>query len=401
MRNTLGLLCLSALVALKALPASAQVPAVMENPSLAVPQWVQTTASGSLSGIVSRPLVNGGVDLVPNALVVLVDQRGRSVYARTNDVGDFVFSNIQPGIYAMATRAANVFGCYAIQVVPQQNEAADYLPKRLSIAVGSVDYMMVKSLLMRYMPAEVFPQTYTFANADFVALQTMIVGNSSFRVQRVNDGLTGRISAAGAGPTDFPNAGRLNVFLLRGPNVIDRVVTDQNGRFVFAGVETGDYTLMAYGEKGLGVVGMELVDKMPTTLTRNGSSASASGETYVTMQADGSADFAIQIVPLNQALPAIDQLDREDSMANVPVDQFGNPIGGVDQFGNPIGGGALGGGPMGGGGLAGGGGGGGGGFGGGLGGLAGLAGLAAIAASNNDNNSLDPAPVISPTRPAP
>jgi uncharacterized membrane protein YgcG len=183
-------------------------------------------------------------------------------------------------------------------------------------------------------------------------------------------------------------------------------VSNRDGSFEFAGVEAGEYSILAIGLSGLGMAGFELVDE--ATANAETAMVNAKGETFVGFGHRQNncccccTQFAMQVAPLPMAIEACNEVVIGESIVveetiidegmivedglGAPVDAFGNP---VDSFGNPVGGGGF----AGGGGCAGGGGGGG--FGGGLGGIASLAGLGIVAAAlddDDDNNVFPPQP---------
>lgn len=387
---------------------------------LTVPQWVNPMTEGELRGRVILPSTDGSADPIANASVVMTDRQGKTLRARTNDAGVFTVKDVEPGVYALTARGKGVFACCAMHIVDDKTASSSVLPRQVEVAAAAIDYTIVKSAILRYLPPTPKDNSYSILNADLQGISGRVVGENLFRVKQIDGGLKGRIHVAGAEGKELGDAGLLNIFLVHRGEVIDRVVSKRNGSFEFGDVAPGEYSILALGLSGIGMAGFELVDEeVANQISADSSNASASGETLVTTfdQCCCCCDeFAMQIAPLSQAIVAVEEVWSEGEVISdeslpmegeLAVDEFGNPISGFDQFGNPIGGGApggaAGGGALGGGGFAGGAGAGaGGGIGGGLGGLASLAGLAGIAAvgggNSNSGGSLAPPPAASPAR---
>lgn len=430
------LLAVIALIGLTISASEAQSTSLQVTNHLTVPQWVNPSTPGELTGRVILPSTDGSIEPVADAVVVMTDREGVTLRAKTNESGKFVVSGVEPGVYALTARAKGVFACCAMHVVDESMASANVLPGSVEVAAAGIDYTVIKSSILRYLPPAGKDSGLTIADADLQGISARVVGESLFRVMQTDGGLKGRIHVAGAEGKQLGDAGLLNIFLVHQGEVIDRVVSKRNGTFEFSDVPAGEYSILALGQAGLGMAGFELVDESLTSrVSRNALDGGANRETQSrTLVANFNdvcccEEFSMQIAPLPQAIVAVEEVCCEEGIIVeegiigedvLAVDEFGNPIGGVDQFGNPIGGfdqfgnpigegaglggqgvGASGG-ALGGGGFAGGGGAGagGGGFGGGLSGLAGLAGLAAIAGTSDNNNggNLAPPPPASPAR---
>jgi hypothetical protein len=70
-------------------------------PVLTANQWTRLTADGSLVGSIARPTAEGALRNIPNFEVSLIS--GGKIVARvaTNADGDFVFSQVAPGVYTI------------------------------------------------------------------------------------------------------------------------------------------------------------------------------------------------------------------------------------------------------------------------------------------------------------
>ncbi|MEM6980664.1 MAG: carboxypeptidase-like regulatory domain-containing protein [Planctomycetota bacterium] len=105
--------------------AMAQPAGIKLNDQLTVPQWVLPEVPGELSGRLVLPSMNGVIELIANADLVMVNGLGESVQARTNGNGEFRFIGIRPGVYALSAAANNIAACCAMHVLPPDMAAAD------------------------------------------------------------------------------------------------------------------------------------------------------------------------------------------------------------------------------------------------------------------------------------
>ncbi|MCM2373050.1 carboxypeptidase-like regulatory domain-containing protein [Aporhodopirellula aestuarii] len=404
--------CSWAVCGLTSSTATAQSTSLEVTDHLTVPQWVNPETPGQLSGRVILPAADGSAEPIADATVVMTNSEGETVRSRTDDAGRFVMTGVEPGVYALSARAKGIFACYAMHVVSSDMAMVEMLPRQVEVAAAAIDYSIIKSSIIRYLPPYSSEQPRSFVGADLKSIAGRMTAKNLFQVVQTDGGLKGHIHVAGASGSSLDNAGLLNVFLVHKGEVIDRVVSSQNGTFQFDECAPGEYSILALGQTGLGMAGFELVEEQTANRI---STNSVNSQTLVAALADlpvqVSGTFSLQIAPLPQAIESFDETEEDEEVVYgeeiigdpILLDEFGNPIGGVG-FGDPAlgGNGALSGGGVGGGGFAGGGGGfGGGGGGGGFGGLGGLAGLAAIAAiaSSDDNDPLPaPAPPASPTR---
>ncbi|MCC9656885.1 carboxypeptidase-like regulatory domain-containing protein [Rhodopirellula halodulae] len=401
--------------------AVAQDSNVKLNDHLTVPQWVNPAVEGELSGRLILPSADGSSETIAEATVVMTDASGKTIRTQTNESGEFTFADVAPGVYALSARADGIFACCAMHVVSDEMASSEVFPKTAEIAAAGIDYSIIKTSIIRYLPPAGKDSLTSIAKADLKSISSQVVGENLFRVAQNNGGMKGRIHMAGAEGQKLTDAGLLNIFLIHDGETIDRVVSNRDGSFEFANVDAGEYSILAIGLSGLGMAGFELVDE--ATANADTAMVNNKGETFVGF---GSNDccccctqFAMQVAPLPMAIEACNEVIIQESVVveegivedgmivedglvadgfGGAVDAFGNP---VDAFGNPIGGGGFAGGGYGGGFAGGGGGYGGGGFGGGLGGIASLAGLGIVAAAldDDDNNNVFPPQPASPAIP--
>ncbi|WDQ17942.1 carboxypeptidase-like regulatory domain-containing protein [Rhodopirellula sp. P2] len=403
---------LAGMLAMTMTIAVAQDSNIKLNDHLTVPQWVNPEVAGELSGRLILPSADGSSETIADATIVMTDASGKTLRSQSNAEGDFTFSGVNPGVYALSARADGIFACCAMHVVSDDMASSDMYPKTAEIAAAGIDYSIIKSSIIRYLPPAGKDSLTSIANADLKGISSQVVGENLFRVAQSNGGMKGRIHMAGAEGRTLSDAGLLNIFLIHDGETVDRVVSNRDGSFEFAGVEPGEYSILAIGLSGLGMAGFELVDE--ATANTETALVNANNETFVGFGHRKHNNcccpqFAMQVAPLPMAIQACNEVVITESIVveetiiddgmivedgfGTAVDAFGNP---VDSFGNPVGGGGFSGG--GGGGFSGGGGGGG--FGGGLGGIASLAGLGIIAASlDDDDDSVFPPQPASPVAP--
>lgn len=370
---------------------------------LVVNQWVQHDPARPLLGTVLVPQSRGSSRPVESASVALVGEDGQVRRARTNADGVFELSSVQPGIYALTARGKDVFSVVALHVVDTAASGAAAYPDRVEVPAATLDYSTIHAAVVRYLPPKEAPwASFSMRSVELAELAKQVIGKDTFRVARTDGGLVGQIFTAGAAGDALPAAAQTNVFITRAGEEVARTVTDVEGRFHVANLDLGQYSVLAVGQSGLGLVGFELVDANVPFSASVG--IPADGETLVAQADCGcSGSFAMQVAPMPAVVDCVGCLGGPGMG---PDGIFVEDALGVDGFGAPIPGGGYfpGGGGFGGGG--GGFGGGGGGFGGGGGGLGGLLGLAAaggiaaaaIAAADDDDEIDDffgPLPAIS------
>ncbi|TWU59204.1 hypothetical protein Poly51_19900 [Rubripirellula tenax] len=377
---------------------------------LTMNQWVRTEDGGQLTGRVFLPGIGGKAEALKGVTVAMKSRDGQVLRATTDAKGMFELSDVSSGVYALTARGENVFACCAMHVVDSSMSADVELPSQADIAVANVDYTVVNTAVIRYMPVNSQSLESSLESAKLDVLKDRIRSQDVFRVVQTEGGMKGRIHVAGAKFDALGDAQLTNVFLFKDGMEIDRKVTDQLGAFSFANVATGNYSIMAIGPDGIGLIGFELVDA--NVVSETASNVGADGTQLVGFGLFGNhhnignqcccEEFAIQVAPCPEVVTCVEEvIIQEAPIVETIVDQGcgcgvpGEVMEGevvMDGYGTPLNGG-YGGGFGGGGGFSGGGGGfggGGGGFGG-IGGLAGLAATGAIIAattSNDDNNAI-------------
>ncbi|TWU04853.1 carboxypeptidase-like regulatory domain-containing protein [Stieleria varia] len=375
---------------------------------LTVRQWVQRDDSGTVRGKIIVPAEGGVAKAVANAQVVMVGRDGQVIrsVAKTDDQGQFEFKNVEAGVYALTARADFVFACCAMHVLPSDAPNSLSLPNEAQIAAANVDYTSVNSAIIRYLPPNV-KTNVVFDTADMAALATVEPSDDAdtFRIAQTDGGLTGRLYRAGVAQGRLDGCALTNVFIIKDGVEIFRAVTSPSGEFRIDGLDAGNYSLMAVGPDGLGLVGFELVDESEIETVKV---QTASGERLVAKFGKHCCcnAIAVQVAPCPQITSCVQEviiseeiisesvvgetIMSEVPLADVPVGDpgagYAPGYGGYSGYG-------------GGGGGYGGGGGGGFGGGGGLPALAGLAGIGAvIAATTSDDDGVivatPPSPIV-------
>ncbi len=364
---------------------------------LTMNQWVCPDQAGLLKGRVFLPKTDGEIGAMKEVKVAIMSRDGEVLRGTTNSVGEFTIEDVEPGVYALTARGDNVFACCAMHVI--DNNLDGKFPNVAEIEIANVDYTVVNTAVIRYLPPNVKTGDLSISDAKLAGLANRVCGQDMFRVAQFNGGMKGRIHLAGAIGSDLTGADMTNVFIFEDGMEIDRTLTDENGQFVIDRIKPGYYSLLAVGPGGLGLIGFELVDQ--AELTETAAITSSSGERLVGFghRRNGCCcqEFAIQVAPMPEVVSCVEEVILSDNVVDAGYGA-GNEAqildGGVvmDGFGSPVPGGGFSGGY---GGNYGGGGGGGGGFGGGIGALAGIGGIIA-ATTNDNNNSITPPIVASP-----
>lgn len=377
--------CLAALV----MVAGAVIPASAENVTsqLLVNQWIRQAEDGSIQGKIVLPQVDGTVLAVSPAVVSLADAKGDARTENTTDSGEFKFADVEPGVYTILTRGEDdICAIVALHVIAHDEENAASLASAIEVSAGRVDFSLVNSNLIRYLPPRRFGENVaTVMSVDVNAISSTVAGVAVHRVKQTNGGMVGQIYAAGSVGNALAPSREANVFLFKDGIEIERMTTDTNGRFEVASLEPGVFSVMVVGNSGSGLVGFELVGENDPSFAV----LRTKGESLVTaIQSGVASQFVLQLTPGDGIVDNFQSMETIEGnvISDVLIDEqiIGEEVIG-EGFGTP----------MGGGGYAGGGfGGGGGGAVGGSGflGLAALGGLAAlIATSDNDRVIIPPA----------
>ncbi len=384
---------------------------------LTMNQWVQVTENGSLAGRVFLPQGGGQTDPLSDVAVAILARDGKILRAKTNEDGEFQIADVQPGVYALTARGKNVFACCAMHVVDSKQAAKLDFPKQADIAMAGVDYTVVNTAVIRYLPPTVGKQEVNFGDLDLTELKDRVCGESLFRVAQSGDGMKGKLHVAGANPTKLASAGTTNVFLFSEGREIDRTISSPRGEFDFDDMDPGFYSILAIGPSGIGLIGFELVDANELEPSETANVAKDGTQLVRLFGHHGCCDccqtFEMQIAPMPEVCSVVEEIIIEQPIVQeeMIIDDGCNVCGGeiiegeivggeviMDGFGTPVVGGGYAPGYSGGYSSFGGGGGGGGfgGGGGGLGGILALGTLGAVLATVDDDDDAFVAPIIPP-----
>ncbi len=427
------LLCLLALTSIVfSSIATAELNHLTEN------QWVQPADDGTLVGRVVLPAEGGTSEAVEDATVAILGRDGEvlSSVEKTDSQGRFVIRGVKPGVYALTARADFVFACCAMHVLDSHLTLDREFPKEVEISAANIDYTTVNTAIIRYMPPNVKTAPFSIDDAEFNNLASQVTSDNGFRVAQVAGGLRGKLHRPGAQGAELADVGLTNVFIVKDGREVARAVTNEQGEFSINALSVGQYSLMAVGADGLGLMGFELVtedeDAESASVTSDGKQFVGHRARHcckqVSMQVAPPTCVSIcqPVVIAQQPIETCGGCGKPHNQCGcgMPVDPcacdpalgVGTPLAGEFDpafygdaaLGDPLMGG-YGGGGYGGGGYGGGGGGyGGGGGGGGAGGFGAIAGLATIggviaAISTSDDDSsgvfVVPSPPATPSIP--
>ncbi|WP_442506324.1 carboxypeptidase regulatory-like domain-containing protein [Novipirellula sp. SH528] len=388
--------------------AAPRVHAENEVNHLTISQWVSLASSESLTGRVVVPSVNGEAKAIANAKVTLLSSDGKVWRATSDEAGKFSVSNIEPGVYSVTAKAKDVFACCAMHVLDAQAATGANFPSEVEIAAANIDYTLVKSAVLRYLPAKTVDSAVELPSDKLSEVSERVCNDQYLRVSQTDGGLKGVLRLAGARGSDLQAANLTNVFVVKNGETVARAVTDSEGAFQIAELPAGEYSLLAVGSAGVGLAGFELVGE-------ESQKEAAADDKEKLIKIFGHhhsccSSFEMQVAPMPQIIHCCDEVIVDGGPivdgcgcggpgeiigdGGIAVDGFGTPLDGGYAPGGGYGGGGYGGG-YGGGGSGGGGGGLGGGGLGGIVGLAAIGGLVAVAIDDNNNDN----PVITPPEP--
>ncbi|NND96032.1 MAG: carboxypeptidase regulatory-like domain-containing protein [Pirellulaceae bacterium] len=397
------LLALISIVTLSVL--SAQSVTAQTVNTLTANQWVQPANDGVLQGRIVIPATNGATTAVEGASVAMMSKDGqvhRSI-AKTNSQGEFTIKDVQPGVYALTARADFVFAACAMHVLDSDLVAEKEFPQQAEISAANIDFTTVKTAVIRYMPPSADDNTASIDDAELSVLADRVCGQESFRVAQFQGGLKGRLHTAGAQGANLNGAQLTNVFIIKDGQEVARTITNELGEFQIAQMGAGNYSLMAVGPDGLGLIGFELVDT--SELETSSAAVTADGKQLVGLfghhkQNNCCPELCMQVAPtecysiVHEPAPC-GVCGQSPCGCGIPVAEEIIIDDGIvmDDFGTPYAGGGC---------CGGGGGGyGGGGFGGGFGNLAGLAAIGGLIAVtlDDDDDKVKKVKPLSPFKP--
>ena len=350
-----------------------------------VQQWVVLDGNQQFRGRLVTPGWEGEAMPVVGATVMVTgaDNVVHPADGVTNTIGEFVVSGLQPGVYTLFATGPKTVACKALHVLDAS--AAQPSNEALTISAAKISRERFLSAVSRYLIRSIgrsIPLSVDHAKR----MSDEYVPGFGYRVVQSDGGLAGRV--LGAGSTGAP---MMNVLVYRGGSMVAKTTTDESGRFYVPDLPPASYGFAVMGPEGMAILGIELLREP------SGLDLTQSGEQPVFVRAQVGAEIAIQLAPIAQDSPEIEELGPANDASAPTAPALG---GGLTPPGTPPIPPVTGGGGIAGGGFSGSGSGGmGGGGRGGLGIIAagGIA-AAAIAAEDDDDTSLTPPPA-SPATP--
>ena len=258
-------------------------------------QWVQPTENGTLVGRVVLPAEGNTLRAVKDATVAIIGRDGvvRRGIAKTDAEGRFAINDVKPGVYALTARADYVFACCAMHVLDSELSLEREFPREAEISAANIDYTTVNTAIIRYMPPKVKRTEFSLDEAEFNLLAARVASSDRFRVAQVAGGLRGHLLRPGARGAELNGVGLTNVFIVKDGREVARTVTNENGEFSVPALAVGQYSLMAIGADGLGLMGFELVPEDDAAST---ASVTRGGERLVSQTHGGCCQqFSMQV----------------------------------------------------------------------------------------------------------
>ncbi|MCA9194077.1 MAG: hypothetical protein KDB03_20035 [Planctomycetales bacterium] len=349
-------------------------------------EWVRLDASGSIGGKL-MVLAPNGESLSRTGSKVLLSLEGEVIAStETDSQGQFSFSGIKPGTYALQAVGNDAYAAFALHVMPSDET---HLGSELDVYASSIGGDKVSQLLSENLvPADLdasHDAYYRNFADDPIANDRQFNGSSSVVLRAGN--LVGRVSRPGWTFAEQDLTGSV-AQILRDGEIVAKVAVGKDGYFVVENLEPGVYDLVVAGDDGFAVLSFEAIESQAAVASIKSAPRFVSTVTGL-FHSDCLCCEMIQ-------QPEVACCSEEVVVEEVVMSE---PCGcGVDPCGCGMGAPVMGGGFAGPGGFYGGGfgGGGGGGFGGGFGGIGGALGAAGLAigiaalADNNDgfNNNI-------------
>lgn len=334
-------------------------------------EWVQLSATGSISGGFKRYISNDQSVNEAGARITLTRDGRIVAEVRTDATGSFVVDRLAPGTYGLIAKSPTAVAAFALHVLPHGASAT--LPSDVDIYGASASGPVVEELLRKFLiPGGSTGGYYRDYKTDPLGDRRI---STKQPIVRLRDGnvLVGRISKPGWEYSQQDLSGSV-VHILQNGRLITTAGVNREGFFQIPNFAPGTYDLVVVGS-GVAVTGFRAVAPNQKV------SQSAAKVVYVSFQGDDSGDtLNIEMIdPTDWYTGSTDQLPPGTEDPNAPGMFAPFPGGG---FAGP-------------GGFGGGAGGGAGGAGGGLGGAGGLIGLAGLGAgiaalsSNSDGFNLN------------
>ena len=234
--------------------------------------WVMVDSNGLLLGTVigfnNTAVTDVKVHLFSNGLVISS--------ANVNAQGQFSFNNVQQGTYGLVGIGETSFFAFGFNAIRNSNNPLAEAPRSITVMAGPNQTSINTDWIAHFGPevkyrvygrfesregtddpsrlygtegiATHYPEAYPATTIQSHAVTTLKDGRMVGRVHQI-DSQTGR-------PVDVRN---IRVMLLKEDDVYAATSTDNFGVFDFTEIPPGFYSLVAAGDDGLALIGLEVV----------------------------------------------------------------------------------------------------------------------------------------------
>ncbi|MEL6107132.1 MAG: carboxypeptidase-like regulatory domain-containing protein [Planctomycetota bacterium] len=273
-----------------------------------VRQWVILDESRQFRGRLVTPGWEDAPAPVVGADVMVTgpDNVVRHAEGVTNTIGEFVVADLEPGIYTLFAASPKAVACTALHVIGS-NDGAGKQSETLTVSAAKISQERILSAISRYLTKSIkraIPMDVPHAQA----MTDNSDAGSGYRIVQTDGGLTGRILG-----TQTAGAPLMNVLVYRGGSMIAKTTTDESGEFFVSDLAPAAYGLVVMGPQGMAIMGIELLPE-PNGLELTQNSA---GRYFVNAQTE--ATFAIQLAPIAQDSPELQEIETPQDNDAVPA----------------------------------------------------------------------------------
>lgn len=303
--------------------------------------WITTNKEGNIEGRISA-IEPSQSSLVPiEQLDVTLLRKGEKVgTASTDNDGQFLLEDVEPGIYTLVAAGQNGFLAYGVHVLPSleefdildlesnnggplpqlhpdpiENKRAYYvshfgipadavIQEDLQIDAAAVppEFTTLERISQNYLPGAA-ALTLGKDVDDMKAIEKSIEIRKGFQFPLAEDGsFHGRIQPIATEDGKLTKLREMNLFLIQDDLEVARVPVEENGRFKIEDVDPGVYSIVAAGQDGFAALSVELVsgtnddaDEIPPVLP----------DGNVSRELAESKDHYVNLHPANVAPPEV------------------------------------------------------------------------------------------------
>ena len=234
--------------------------------------WVMVDSNGLLLGTVigfnNVAVTDAKVYLLSNGVVVSS--------ANVNENGQFSFNNVQQGTYGLVGIGETSFFAFGFNAIRNSNNPLAEAPRSITVMAGPNQTSINTDWIAHFGPEVQFRAYGRFESRQGTEDPSRLYGTEgiathypsaypattiqSHAVTTLNDGrMVGRvhqIESQSGRPIDVRN---IRVMLLKDNDVYAATSTDNFGVFDFTDIPVGFYSLVAAGDDGLSLIGLEVV----------------------------------------------------------------------------------------------------------------------------------------------